>query len=164
MIRASIFTPSAQEVREWVAPQFCKWTADCQVQGCANRCVANLLATSAQHHLNDAAWSPSWWEICPRLASIVKIQVDRLSGSEARGNESEPGGAAAPAPAPQRRLQDAAGPGSTAPALQGPVCFLLECMLKPSTRALFRLFLTAHPNCSKQCSYTHRIILLYMLL
>ena len=111
--------------------------------GCAGRCQGRLLAASAFFALEDAAWSQEWWEVCPRLARIVRFQLDRMAG-------------AAPAPPPpaggagsRRSLLDAALPGASrtlldtggATVLRGAVRSGLQCIaraLRAWTRAAAR--------------------------
>ena len=52
------------------AMQACTWTGDCELPGCANRCVVNLTPHSAFTALEDAAWRPTWYEACPRVAQV----------------------------------------------------------------------------------------------
>ena len=78
--------------------QACVWTGDCDVPGCGSLCLANLTRVSAFATLEDAAWRPGWYELCPRLAELVAFF-----------------GAAAAAATPARRLQG----GDGAPGLGG---------------------------------------------
>lgn len=88
--------------------QVCSWTGACTVEGCAQRCQANLLASTSFRHVEDAAWDSDWYLACPRLAQLVAFQL-AAPQRDAAAAAAEPGAADGSRVAPQaarRRLLD----------------------------------------------------------
>lgn len=63
--------------------QTCAWTGDCQIEGCAQKCVADLGAGTSAAVLEDMAFTETWFALCPRLANVVDIVIRATTPSTA---------------------------------------------------------------------------------
>lgn len=62
--------------------QACEWTANCTVDGCANKCQVHSSVGMLLWELNDRNYRLDGWNLCPELAFQVEA-VRRISATHA---------------------------------------------------------------------------------